>query len=104
MKEKKRGSCEDIEQLNPIFQKILGRNANKTEIRLFPYLICCLQDQEIERERLNNEEINLIKEYVEKKLMFKQGRTIGCTREFWSFITQVTYDRYVLEMGKSTKK
>lgn len=86
MKEKKRGNCENIEHLNAKFQEILGRNANKTEIRLFPYLIYCLQDNEIEREKLSKDERDLIKEYVSRGLMqkiFKANRLYKRILEFY---------------------
>lgn len=98
MEEKIRGNCENIEHLNAKFQEILGRNANKTEIRLFPYLIYSLQDGEIERKKLSEDERDLIKEYVSRGLMQKSSRQIACTKEFWNFITEITYDRYVNEV------
>ena len=98
MKEKECGNCENIEHLDSMFQKMVGRNANIAEIRLFPYLVYSLLDQEIDRAKLSEEERELIKDYVQKGLMHKRSRTIGCTKEFWDFITEVTYDRYVLEV------
>lgn len=76
MEDKQRGSCENLEHLNLKFQKILNRPARK----------------------LSSEEQKLIKDYIEKDLLIKASRTIGCSKEFWTFLTDVTYDRYVIEL------
>lgn len=98
MEDKQRGNCENLEHLNLKFQKILNRPVNKTEVKLFPYLIHCLMDQEIDRRKLSSEEQKLIKDYIEKGLLIKASRTIGCSKEFWTFLTDVTYDKYVIEL------
>ena len=55
-------------------------------------------DQEIDRRKLSSEEQKLIKDYIEKGLLIKASRRIGCSKEFWAFLTDVTYDRYVIEL------
>lgn len=100
--EKSRGNVENqnIKHLDKKFKQILGRDANKNEIRFFPYLIHCLMDQYIDRSKLNKHEIDLLQDYENKGLLAKQGTDIGCTKEFWDFINEVVYDRYVCEVEK----
>lgn len=97
---KSRGNVEDqnIKHLDEKFQKMLGRNANKNEIRLFPYLMYCLMDQYVDRSRLARYEIDLLQDYQNKGLLIKQGADIGATKEFWDFINEIVYDRYVCEV------
>lgn len=98
--EKLRGNVEkqNIKHLDKKFQKILGRDANKNEIRFFPYLVHCLMDQYVDRDKLNGHELDLLKDYQNKGLLVKQGIDIGCNKEFWDFINEIVYDRYVCEV------
>lgn len=98
--EKLRGNVEkqNIKHLDKKFQKMLGRDANKNEIRLFPYLICCLLDQYVDRRKLDKHELDLLQDYQDKELLVKQGTNIGCSKEFWDFINEIVYDRYVCEV------
>lgn len=100
--EKSRGNVENqnIKHLDKKFQKMLGRDANKNEIRFFPYLMHCLMDQYIDRSKLNGHELDLLQDYENKGLLAKQGTDIGCAKEFWDFINEVVYDRYVCEVEK----
>lgn len=95
---KNRGNTEteNIKKLNEKFQNVLGRNANETEIRLFPYLINCLMDQTIERDKISFDEWDYLDDYEDKGLIvINTDNRIGCTKRFWNFITEITYDRYV---------
>ncbi len=98
--EKLRGNVEkqNIKHLDKKFQKMLGRDANKNEIRFFPYLMHCLMDQYVDRNKLKKHELDLLQDYQNKGLLVKQGTNIGCTKEFWDFINEIVYDRYVCEV------
>lgn len=98
--EKLRGNVEkqNIKHLDKKFQKLLGRDANKNEIRFFPYLVHCLMDQYVDRNKLNKHELDLLQDYQNKELLVKQGTNIGCSKEFWDFISEIVYDRYVCEV------
>lgn len=98
--DKSRGNVdrENIKHLDEKFQQMLGRDANKNEIRFFPYLIHSLMDQYIERDKLNGYELDLLQDYQDKGLLVKHYADIGCTKEFWNFITEIVYDRYVCEV------
>lgn len=100
IKAKQRGNCEKekIKHLNKDFQAMLGRDANLTEIRLFPYLLVSLQDQIIHNDRLSFEEHNLITDYENKGLFIKRDDKCACTKEFFEFMSRITYDRYVCEI------
>ena len=100
VKAKQRGNCEkeNIKHLNKYFQAILGRDANLTEIRLFPYLLVSLQDQHIHNDRLSFEEHDLIADYENKGLFIKRDNKCACTKEFFDFMSRITYDRYVCEI------
>lgn len=100
MKSKQRGNCrkENIEHLNEYFQAMLGRDANLTEIRLFPYLLVCLQDQHIDNSKLSFEEHDLIEDYENKGLFIKRNDKCACSKEFFEFMSKITYDRYVCEI------
>lgn len=98
--EKLRGNVENqnIKHLDKKFQQMLGRDANKNEIRFFPYLMHCLMDQYVDRNKLNEHELDLLHDYQNKGLLVKQGADIGSTKEFWDFISEIVYDRYVCEV------
>lgn len=100
IKAKQRGNCqkENIEHLNKDFQTMLGRDANLTEIRLFPYLLVSLQDQIIHNDRLSFEEHDLIEDYENKGLFIKRDNKCACSKEFFEFMSRITYDRYVCEI------
>lgn len=100
--DKSRGNAdrENIKHLDKKFQQMLGRDANRNEIRFFPYLIHSLMDQYIERDKLNGYELDLLQDYQNKGLLVKQGSNIGSTKEFWDFINEIVYDRYVCEVEK----
>ena len=89
---------QNIKHLDKKFQKMLGRDANKNEIRFFPYLMHCLMDQYVDRNKLKKHELDLLQDYQNKELLVKQGTNIGCTKEFWDFINEIVYDRYVCEV------
>lgn len=98
--EKLRGNTEEqnIKHLDKKFQKMLGRDANRNEIRLFPYLINCLMDQNVDRSKLDKHELDLLQDYQNKGLLVREFTKIGCTKEFWDFINEIVYDRYVCEV------
>lgn len=100
IKSKQRGNCqkENIEHLNEDFQAILGRDANLTEIRLFPYLLVSLQDHHIDNAKLSFEEHDLIADYENKGLFIKRDDKCACSKEFFEFMSRITYDRYVCEI------
>lgn len=100
IKAKQRGNCqkENIEHLNEDFQNMLGRDANLTEIRLFPYLLVSLQDHHIDNNKLSFEEHDLIEDYENKGLFIKRDDKCACTKEFFEFMSRITYDRYVCEI------
>lgn len=98
--EKSRGSVEYVEILNPKFQKMLGRDTSILEIRLFPFLMYSLTDQYLEREKIRSGERELLNEYQSKGLLVINGADIGCTREFWEFISSIVYESYVQELSK----
>lgn len=100
IKSKQRGNCrkENMEHLDEDFQSILGRDANLTEIRLFPYLLVSLQDHHIEDDKLSFEEHDLIADYENKGLFIKRDNECACTKEFFEFMSRITYDRYVCEI------
>jgi hypothetical protein len=103
MKEKIRGNIKGREDLNVLFQKTLGRNLNIDDVYFFPYLIHCLLDQHINKTKLRNNERDLllgykIKGFIKLTNEDRYGSTIGCTQEFWEFITKITYELYVNEV------
>ena len=98
--EKNRGGKEHIELVKKDFEKFLGRDPSLLEIRLFPYLIYSLMDQMIEREKITLEEKVLLTNYEKQGFIKKRGTDIGCTKEFWNFITDVVYKTYVQEVEK----
>lgn len=87
---------------DPIFQKVLGRDPKQGEIGLISYLSTCLQDQEIDLKELNYFELSLLNEYQDKYFieydLNSTNSRIGCTREFWEFISEVIFNRYVYEV------
>lgn len=98
--EKERGSVEFVESMNPRFQQMFGRDTSLLEIRLLPYLMYSLTDQCMERSKLRNGERELLNEYQSKGFIVKNGTDIGCTKEFWNFISSVVYDSYVQELSR----
>lgn len=100
IKSKQRGNCrkENIEHLNKDFQAMLGRDANLAEIRLFPYLLVSLQDHHIDNNKLSFEEHDLIEDYENKGLFIKRDNNCAYTKEFFEFMSRITYDRYVCEI------
>ena len=98
--EKNRGSAKFIELINPMFQQMFGRNTSILELRLLPFLMYSLTDQCIERSKLRSGERELLEEYQSKGFIVKNGTDIGCTKEFWNFISSVVYDSYVQELSR----
>lgn len=103
MKEKIRGNIKGREDLNVLFQKTLGRNLNIDDVHFFPCLIHCLLDQYIDKTKLRNNERGLllgykIKGFIKLTNEDRYGSAIGCTQEFWEFITKITYELYVNEV------
>lgn len=101
--EKNRGSAEFIELINPMFQQMFGRDTSVLELRFLPFLMYSLTDQYMEREKIRNGERELLKEYQSKGFIVKDGIDIGCTKEFWNFISSVVYDSYVQELSRADK-
>lgn len=98
--EKSRGNSEEnkIKHLDNKFQKMLGRDANKNEIRFFPRLMHWLTEQYVDEDTLNGYEVDLLQDYQDKGLLVKQDIDIGCTKEFWDFVNEIVYDRYVCDI------
>lgn len=101
--EKERGSAEFIELINPMFQQMFGRDTSVLELRFLPFLMYSLTDQCMEREKIRKGEKELLKEYQSKGFIVKNGTDIGCTKEFWNFISSVVYDSYVQELSRVEK-
>ena len=100
--EKNRGGKEHVELVKKEFEEFLKRDPSLLEIRLFPYLIYSLMDQMIEREKITLEERELLKNYERRGFIKKRGTDIGCTKEFWDFITDIAYKTYVQEVENET--
>ena len=83
--EKLRGNVEkqNIKHLDKKFQKML---------------VHCLMNQYVDRSKLDKRELDLLQDYQNNGLLVKQGTDIGCTKEFWDFINEIVYDRYVCEV------
>ncbi len=96
--EKKRGGKEYLEFVKKDFEKFFGRDPSLREIRLFPYLTYSLMNQKIEREKMNSEERELLTNYERQGFIKKRGTDIGCTKEFWDFMTDIVYKTYVQEV------
>ena len=101
--EKDRGSVEFVESMNPMFQQMFGRNTSVLELRFLPFLMYSLTDQYMERGKIRSGERELLNEYQSKGLIVKDGISIGCTKEFWNFISSVVYDSYVQELSRADK-
>lgn len=95
---KNRGGKEHVELVKKEFEEFLKRDPSLLEIRLFPYLIYSLMDQMIEREKITLEERELLENYEKQGFIKKRGIDIGCTKEFWDFITDIAYKTYVQEV------
>lgn len=90
---------ETFKHLNARFQEVLGRDANVTEIQLFPFLMQSLMDKHFQKFKLHPEEEDYIKDYKKKNLIvIDKDDQIGCTKKFWDFISEVVYDRRVSEI------
>lgn len=96
--EKNRGGKEHLELIKKDFEKFLGRDPSLLEIRLFPYLVYSLMDQIIEREKITSKERELLTNYEKQGFIKKRGTDIGCTKEFWDFLTDIVYKTYVQEV------
>lgn len=101
--EKERGSVEFVESMNPRFQQMFGRDTSVLELRFLPFLMYSLTDQYMEREKIRKGERELLKEYQSKGFIVKNGTDIGCTKEFWNFISSIVYDSYVQELSRADK-
>lgn len=97
--EKHRGNAEYVEILNPKFQKMFGRDTSVLEIRLFPFLMFSLTDQYLERGKIRPGERELLDEYQSRGLLVTNGADIGCTKEFWNFISSIVYESYIQELS-----
>lgn len=97
--EKNRGGKEHLKFVKKDFEKFLGRDPSLLEIRLFPYLVYSLMDQTLEREKLTSEERELLENYEKQGFIKTRGADIGCTKEFWDFITDIVYKTYVQEVS-----
>ena len=97
---KDRGNFEKAnkEKLNKLFEEVLGREASKEDIRLFPYLTYSLQDQRIDIRKSSYEEEDFLEDYTNKGLFLIEDGKIGCTKEFWDFLTNVVYETYICEI------
>lgn len=101
--EKERGSAEYVKVMNPRFQQMFGRDTSVLELRFLPFLMYSLTDQYMERGKIRSGERELLNEYQSKGFIIKEGIGIGCTKEFWNFISSVVYDSYVQELSRADK-
>lgn len=98
--EKERGSVEFVESMNPRFQQMFSRDTSVLELRFLPFLMYSLADQCMERGKIRKGEKTLLKEYKSKGFIVKNGTDIGCTKEFWNFISSIVYESYVQELSR----
>ena len=76
--------------------------ASKEELRLIPYLQYLLVNQmPVDPRKVVKEERDVLSKWQQEgKITYSCNHPCTCSKEFWSYINDVLYDTYVLEMDE----
>ena len=93
LSEQKRGQLTDRIKEKSI--ELLGYEITQTELRLMVYMqYVMVNEQRIERNRVNNEELDIILKWSEMGYV-KDYFKLSITKEFWNIICEIIYLGYV---------
>jgi hypothetical protein len=73
---------------------ILGHNITLRELRLLPYIDHCCKNSCFHYERVNIEEMAILKDW-EAKNFLRIGETLRVSQYFYSFMCHALWDSYV---------
>lgn len=77
-------------------KSFLGRDTSRTELRLYPYLIdVMMNDQKIDPNKINGEERKILQLLRESGHIEGGAGGLAITKEFYDFITDIVFDSYV---------
>lgn len=76
----------------------LGREITVRELRLYPYIDYCLKNWgQIERCRINKEEIAILSNLEKERHLIMNGNVISVKKSFYDYMQQVLWLGYVVE-------
>lgn len=93
MSEQKRGQLTDRIKQKSI--ELLGYEITQTELRLMVYMqYVMVNEQRIERNRVNSEELDIILKWSEKGYV-RDYFKLSITKTFWDIMSEIVYLGYV---------
>jgi hypothetical protein len=73
---------------------ILGHDITLRELRLLPYIDWCCKNSCFHYERINMEEMAILKDWEAKNLL-RIGEMLHISQYFYTFMSRVLWDAYV---------
>lgn len=87
---------EELKEDLRIKRSLNGREITLTELRLYPYLLyLAVNDGKIERGKVTQEEMRVIKEFVDRGVLEIEPR-VKPNEFLWEFMNYVVYKAYVI--------
>lgn len=76
--------------------ELLGYEIGVTELRLLPYIIHVMMDnQRIDPRKINGEERKILKKWREAGQIYGGASGLAITKEFWGICTELVFISYV---------
>lgn len=76
--------------------ELLGYEICKTELRLMPYVVSVMMNnQRIEPSKINKEERRILTKWREARYIEGGASGLAITKEFWEIITEIVFLGYV---------
>jgi len=87
-------------KIQEISIKYIGREISLSELRLIPYIQYVLCNEQVieihgRLRKVNNEEIEILKEWEKHGYIHNIYNTISVSKEFWDFMCEILWYSYV---------
>ena len=89
------------EEVQRIANTHIGRDIDKTELRLIPYVQYVMtNDQKLDIRKINQDERKILRKWKDAKLVEGGAVGLSITKEFWDFMCEILFQSYVKQEGE----
>jgi hypothetical protein len=88
-------------ELQEIANRRIGRDIDRTELRLIPYVqYVMVNDQKIDIEKINQDERKILRKWKDAGLVEGGASGLSVTKDFWDFACEILFQSYVKQEGE----
>ena len=88
------------EEVQEIANTYIGRDIDKTELRLIPYIqYVMVNEQKFDINKINQDERKILRKWKDAELVEGGASGLAITKEFWNFMCEILFQSYVKQEG-----